>query len=85
MISYICYLICIELFLGEGIEGEIELNYDLDYQIPEYHVQYEPDVNNSHHSDVQEKGMEEIHQSYECPECGHNFNTKCDIRTHLGR
>ena len=69
---------------GEGIEGELELDYDLDYQIPENHV-YEPDVDTSHHSDVQGKGVEEIDQSYECPECGQNFNTKCEIRIHLGR
>ena len=61
-------------------EGEIELDYDLDFQIPD-----EPDVNTSHHSDVQGKGVEEIDQNYECPECGHNFKTKCDIRIHLGR
>ena len=70
--------------LGEGIEGEIELDYDLDYQISENHV-YEPDVNTSHHSEVGEVGVEEIEQNYECPECGQNFNTKCDIRIHLGR
>ena len=83
MISYICYLISIWL-LGEGIEGEIELDYDLDYQISEHHV-YELDVNTSHHSEVEEVGMKEIGKDYKCPECGQNFKTKCDIRIHLGR
>ena len=58
-------------------EGEIGLDYDMDHKIP--------DVNTSHHSVVQEEGVEEIHQNYECPECGQNFKTKCDIRIHLGR
>ena len=82
MISYICYLMFIWL-LGEGIEGEIELEYDLDYQIPGNHV-YEPDVNTSHHSDGQE-GEEDIDENFECPECCDNFKTKCDLRIHVGR
>ena len=68
---------------GEGIEGELELDYDLDYQIPENHV-YEPEINTSHYSDVQEV-EEHIVENHECPECFGNFNTKCDLRTHVGR
>ena len=59
------------------------MNYDLDYQIPGNHV-YELDVNTSHHSDVQE-GEEGINENYECPECCGYFQTKCDLRTHVGR
>lgn len=68
---------------GEGVEGEIEMNYDLDYQIPGNHVYELNDA--SHHSDVQDERVEEIDLNYECPECCDNFQTKCDLRTHVGR
>ena len=39
-------------FLGEGIEGEIELDYDLDYQVDDQDI-------TSHHSDVGDQGVQE--------------------------
>ena len=51
-----CFLI--ELFhnvnnyLGEGTEGEIELDYDLDYQVDDQDI-------TSHHSDVGDQGVQE--------------------------
>ena len=39
-------------FLGEGIEGEIELDYDLDYQVDDQDI-------TSHHSDVGDQGVQQ--------------------------
>ena len=66
----------------EGVEGEIELDYDLEYQIPWNHLYELNDT--SHHYDDQE-GEEDINKNYECPECCDNFKTKCELRTHVGR
>ena len=67
-----------QLCLGEDTEGEIEFDYDLDYQINEDQA--------NHHSVAQdEEEVLEKSLNHECPECGGNFVTKCDLRTHVGR